>query len=370
MLKQFCKTQTMPSARWHCSGGSTLTTWAWRGLLLRQVIAFCLLLFLADSIGSTAVIAAENKYQKPDSLRGYQQGVALYRRGQYWEAYRLLRQLANRQPENSLCHLYLGRCCLRIASCDIAISELNLAREQNPILLNDTAVELGEAYLNKSRFDEALLWCAYCKKYISTPIPQLEKIEHQAKHLATFGDAHRSNYLTDKDDSRWPSSMMPLRVRIASGSSCQRRQSIFANFVRHSLNAWSVASNGAVTFRIVRNGPEDILFRLSEARVFVSGKRVGGRTNLQQIGCCLSGTIPKFVPNIRHASIVIGAPDDRDFVLQVVLHETGHALGICSHSNNYFDAMREGPMAAWCLSELSKRDSDAIQTMYSSRVAE
>ena len=136
--------------------------------------------------------------------------------------------------------------------------------------------------------------------------------------------------------SRWPQSLMPLRVYIAPyrwyQSSSQNDSYKYQGMIVNAFNTWQAQLAGMVHFEFVNN--------LNDSHINVEWKRVERKS----LGSCQFNY--DNLGRYYSAEVSIGLSDgiihrkymDENEVYHTILHEVGHAIGL-GHSPNVEDIM-------------------------------
>lgn len=190
------------------------------------------------------------------------------------------------------------------------------------------------------------------------------------------GEDYLATLIAEKDVHHWAPGKMPLRVHLAdyaplnnnnNNKSLYRPQ--FKTYVLDSLNAWSKASGGKLSFLLTRNTECDLSISFTEkvgdvtlkpgevpveqglTRFLLDGKDdLGSQISKAKV------TILMFKPSSGKA-----LSDDE--MKEVCLHELGHSLGITGHSQNSSDIMYFNQSFRQ-LPALTRRDRATMARLY------
>ncbi|MCC7529646.1 MAG: tetratricopeptide repeat protein [Candidatus Melainabacteria bacterium] len=184
---------------------------------------------------------------------------------------------------------------------------------------------------------------------------------------ASGGSNSTSNYLNDVGGARlgkWPANRMPLKVCIVPASNVQGYQPAFDQCLIKCFQDWGNASGGSVSFKgesdpkaadIVCTWTSDTSKFMNTAE---AGETVvyGSKNGIQHVTIQIL-TVPH--------PMSPGVPLSENRLRWICLHEIGHALGLGGHTRNPQDIMFFSTPLAEVWKELTPRDCNTLQSLYS-----
>lgn len=186
---------------------------------------------------------------------------------------------------------------------------------------------------------------------------------------ASGGSNSAPNYLNDVGGARlgkWPADRMPLKVCIVPASNVQGYNPAFNQVLIKCFQDWGNSSGGKVSFKGSDDQKSaDILCTwTSDTSKFMNTAEAG------------ETTVYGSKNGIQHVTIQIltvphpmspGVPLSENRLRWICLHEIGHALGLGGHTRNPQDIMFYSTPLAEVRKELTPRDCNTIQSLYSSK---
>lgn len=172
------------------------------------------------------------------------------------------------------------------------------------------------------------------------------------------------------DVLRWKKERLPLKVYIAPSTSSDGFSEIERSFIIDSLNQWMAVVPNKLSYVVVENE------KAGDIRYSSKKKQVELSNSSAQLGHCIPVCESAFVWNIgsiARANVDIGpakakitAPGSQEGIARhrVILHETGHALGVSGHSCNANDKMFFVDSDENELPKLTERDKNTLRTLY------
>lgn len=176
-----------------------------------------------------------------------------------------------------------------------------------------------------------------------------------------------SNYLNDVGGARlgrWPSNRMPLKVCIIPAANVKGYQPAFDQCLIKCFQDWGNCSGGKISFKGVSDPKTaDIVCTwTSDTSKFMNSAEAGETTVYgSQAGIQHVTMLVLTVPHPMSPSI----PVSENRLRWICLHEIGHALGLGGHTRNPQDIMFFTTPLADVWKELTPRDCNTIQTLYS-----
>ena len=162
----------------------------------------------------------------------------------------------------------------------------------------------------------------------------------------------------------WRKQDFPLKVYVRKNIQIPEFYEEYTRIVRESIDQWCLASNGAISYKLVKE-PQgaNVIWDYTDRRELVASDHEPGLWGVtEQLyrgkdGSQGDGAITVLVRKGPHAPFL-----DRSIVANVCLHEMGHALGMHGHSSNMHDVMFLS--APTFPVKLSQRDINTIRKMY------
>lgn len=179
--------------------------------------------------------------------------------------------------------------------------------------------------------------------------------------------AAASNYLNDVGGARlgrWPASRMPLKVCIIPAANVKGYQPAFDQCLIKCFQDWGTASGGKISFKGVsdQKTADIVCTWTSDTSKFMNSAEAG------------ETTVYGSTAGIQHATMLIltvphpmspTLPLSENRLRWICLHEIGHALGLGGHTKNPQDIMFFSTPLAEIWKELTPRDANTIQALYS-----
>lgn len=176
-----------------------------------------------------------------------------------------------------------------------------------------------------------------------------------------------SNYLSDVGGARlgrWPASRMPLKVCIIPAANVKGYQPAFDQCLIKCFQDWGNASGGKISFKGVsdQKTADIVCTWTSDTSKFMNSAEAGETTVYgSQAGIQHATMLILTVPHPMSPTI----PLSENRLRWICLHEIGHALGLGGHTKNPQDIMFFTTPMAEVWKELTPRDSNTIQALYS-----
>ncbi|MCC6980595.1 MAG: matrixin family metalloprotease [Candidatus Melainabacteria bacterium] len=179
--------------------------------------------------------------------------------------------------------------------------------------------------------------------------------------------AASSNYLSEIGGARlgrWAAAKMPLKVCIVPASNVQGYQPSFDQLLIKCFQDWGNSSGGKVSFKGVSDAKTaDIVCTwTSDTNKFMNTAEAGETTVYGANNVIQHCTIQILtVPHPMSPGVPVSEPRLR----WICLHEIGHALGLGGHTRNPQDIMFFSTPLAEVWKDLTPRDINTIQSLYS-----
>lgn len=363
-------------------GTRDLAYWFLKNKRLRLL---CIVLPLGFSCGLETQ-AQEMRYEyamggkavSKEAYDAFEKGRQLLRVNNNADAAAMLKWASELMPDNADVRHTYALALAKTGQPAAAIQELQIAITLNPMLA-PSWLTLGGLYQSTGQLDKAIeSYKVFLQRFptdrdakkIAGLVTGLEGelVRQQALHGQT-GQQPRptdNDYfveVTREGLIRWNQESMPLRVFITSGDGIFGYKPQFAELMKQSFLSWSEASAGLVSFAFVDNPEQAHIVCLWSSdpvkfkNIAESGHAVLDSSTKRGL---VKGTI-----TILTVPLVEQVPVTDNRMRRTCLHEIGHVLGLAGHTSNPADAMFHtiGVEDTW--KDLSARDANTIQRLYS-----
>lgn len=272
----------------------------------------------------------------------FQEGKAAFYKRDYYTAYSDFQKLLSGDNSNVIYRYYLAQTLIYTGHLEEAKEEYLKIIAQDPL---STAANYSRVGLVK------------IEKFINNSKNNKENFTAQYGIMAGLEDNYIYNALVNGDVVRWDVKKMPLKLYISNSTTNN------ANIVKKAFYSWFSKLGKPFSYTIVKSeNNADITI------TFVNG--ISKTNNAEAQGFIGGLTSPKIVNN-KLVSVQIllctnrpnGMPLSDLELYNIILHETGHAIGIYGHSDNPDDVMY-ATNAQRKVSELSRRDINTAKLLY------
>lgn len=304
----------------------------------------------------------------------------LIRTEKYKMACDILKKALGVCPTLASAHTNLGLALTQLGENDAAISHLRQAIAIDP---NRSAawINLATAFQLSGELKSALVtYSEYSNRFASEPLAkkaqqiavQLEQeVKEQSAIVEAGGGTGAPDYFAYASHTagtvRWGEpAAAHLKVYIQPASGVPGYKSEYDGFCAEAFKQWASASKDRVSFEFVKK-PEtaDIDWVWTNDSSKVSSVAEGGETNVSYDG-----------KKIKHATVTVltknpamDSPLSPNQIRAVSLHEIGHALGLIGHSPKPQDIMYCSMPPAMSRPNLSARDVNTIEKLYTQSVS-
>lgn len=311
-------------------------------------------------------LATSNTYAAGDlQLDGFE----FIKKHNYTKALECFNLSLKEQPRNWAIMQSIANCQMELTQYDKAIAMLQKSIETGGLHVSQCK-NMAAIYQRLGQPKKALSWlqlaCSVDPTQAADPNVQeaISKLQDPANNPS--GSLTAPDYASSLISFKgWRKESMPLKVYVRKNIQIPGFHEEFAALLRESLDQWSKATNGALSYQFI-GSPEtaNVLCDYTDRRELVSSQHELGIDGITEM-------LVKQDNAPGSANIVVLVKDgpgasefkSRGLLLLSCLHEVGHALGMHGHSPNSHDVMfsaasLNGP------NQLSERDRRTIQKIY------
>jgi outer membrane protein assembly factor BamD (BamD/ComL family) len=308
-----------------------------------------------------------------EAIASFNQGIGLSNAKNYSEAMPKFQEACRQAPGFAEAHAMYGLCLLKLLRAKESIDESAKAYAIDP-KLDFVLVNLGSANQMIGHIEEAEM---YLQKYLDL-YPKGEFAGKATSMIATLqkeiklrkiveSSKGKDNYLSEATapgKACWDQLRMPIPVFIQSGDGVKGYQAEYLGILKDAFNQWCTGSGGRIKISFVdKADPLGINCSFIDNPSELVNPMEGGQALISIRDA--DGVIQKGQIKLLTTNSSFGTGHEKEVLLNICLHEVGHALGIRGHSSQAGDVMF-GFMSSPPNLTLSDRDEKTIQQLYSS----
>lgn len=297
------------------------------------------------------------------------QGFEYIKANNFHKALECFSLASKEHPKSWMLMQNIGSCHLELGQYDKAIAILQKSIEVGGLHASQCK-NMAAVYQRLGQPKKSLSWlklaCSVDSTQAADPNIQaaISKLQDPANNPT--GSLTASDYSSSLVSFKgWRKDSMPLKVYVRKNIQIPGFYEEFASIMRNSLDQWSAATSGVVSYRFVES-PDgaNVLCDYTDRRELVSSQHELGIDGITEMLVKQDGS-----PGSANIVVLVkdgpGMPTfkNRTLLLLSCLHEVGHALGMHGHSPNNRDVMFTSTTASGAL-KLSDRDKNTMRKIY------